>query len=140
MIDIALLVGRIALIALLYIFLLAAALIGVGRISGKKGVRGADTLSITIATGPDALVGTSLPLTATLVIGRAHGNDITVSDDLVSSTHARIAPLPEGGAMIEDLNSTNGTYVDGKRIGSPRKLKAGDRIGIGKLEMVVGRT
>jgi len=137
MIDIILLAGRIALIALLYVFLLFAIKTGVGLVRGSKhsGGRG---LGVTVTSGPDTLLGTTLPLNSALVIGRTHGNDIVVADDMVSGTHARITPLPEG-AILEDLDSTNGTYLNGLRIHSPQNLVAGDNISVGVLTLVVDR-
>jgi len=138
MIDIILLAGRLALIALLYLFLLFTVKTGVGLVRGKKsGARG-HGLAVTVIAGPETLIGSSLPLTSALVIGRAHGNDIVIADDMISSTHARITPLPDG-AILEDLNSTNGTLLNGMRIQAPQNLVAGDRISIGLLTMVVDR-
>ena len=139
MIDLILLAGRIALIALLYVFLLFAIKTGVGLVRGSTKATTGQGLSVTVASGPDTLVGTSLPLTSALVIGRAHGNDIVIADDMVSSTHARITPLPDG-AILEDLNSTNGTMLNGMRVRAPHNLVAGDNITIGMLTLVVDRT
>jgi hypothetical protein len=138
MIDIILLAGRIAFIALLYVFLLFAIKTGVGLVRGKKSGLGGQGLGVTIVSGPDTLVGSLMPLSSTLVIGRAHGNDIVIADDMVSSTHARITPLPDG-AILEDLNSTNGTLLNGMRINAPQNLVAGDHIVIGMLTLVVDR-
>ncbi|MCL2492392.1 MAG: FHA domain-containing protein [Coriobacteriia bacterium] len=138
MIDIILLAGRIALIALLYIFLLFAIKTGIGLVRGSKRSQGDQGLSVTVASGPETLIGTTLPLTAALVIGRTHGNDIVVADNMVSSTHARITPLPDG-AILEDMNSTNGTLLNGMRIQAPQNLVAGDKITIGMLTLVVDR-
>jgi hypothetical protein len=136
MIDIILLAGRIALIALLYLFLLFAAKTGVGLVMGRRRSLRDRGLAVTIVAGPETLVGSSLPLTSALVIGRAHGNDIVIPDDMVSSTHARITPLPEG-AILEDLNSTNGTLLNGMRIDAPQNLTSGDHITIGTLTLIV---
>jgi len=138
MIDIILLAGRIALIALLYVFLLFAIKTGVGLVRGTKQSSSGQGLTVTVASGPETLVGSTLPLTSALVIGRTHGNDIVIADDMVSSTHARITPLPDG-AILEDLNSTNGTLLNGMRIHAPHNLIAGDRISIGMLTLVVDR-
>jgi len=138
MIDIVLLAGRIALIALLYLFLLFAIKTGVGLVRGSRSSRG-QGLGVTITSGPQTLVGQSLPLSSALVIGRAHGNDIVISDEMVSSTHARITPLPDG-AILEDLNSTNGTLLNGMRVHTPQNLVIGDQITIGMLTLSVDRS
>jgi hypothetical protein len=64
-------------------------------------------------------------------IGRAPNSDFVIDDDYVSSQHARIQRNDEGW-QIQDLNSTNGTYVDGQRIGAPVNITADMQIRIGK--------
>ena len=65
-----------------------------------------------------------------IVVGRAPGNEIVVDNLAVSGSHARIY-VEEGKFVLEDLNSLNGTFLNGQRI---RKsvLKQGDQIAIGK--------
>lgn len=136
MIDLLLFAGRIALLALLYLFLFFAIKTGVGLSQGsRKSIRSAG-LKIVITDGPPALVGTSLSINSALTIGRLSGNDIHVSDDLVSASHARFTPTPDG-AILEDLNSTNGTYLNGMSIRTPQALRPGDRIEAGTLKMIV---
>ena len=62
-----------------------------------------------------------------LTIGRVQGNDIVLSKRNVSKQHARLA-LHDGDAVIVDLNSTNGTWVNGRKITAPQPLKQGDKI------------
>ena len=63
-------------------------------------------------------------------IGRVQGNDIILPKGNVSKRHARIV-LKEGRLIIVDLKSTNGTYVNGRKITSPLVVKSGDKIYIG---------
>lgn len=63
-------------------------------------------------------------------IGRVQGNDIVLPKPNVSKRHAGIR-VAEGVLVVEDLRSTNGTYVNGRRITSPRQLASGDRIHVG---------
>ncbi|HVT43214.1 MAG TPA: FHA domain-containing protein [Thermoanaerobaculia bacterium] len=65
-------------------------------------------------------------------IGRLEGNSITLNDGSVSSRHARIVRT-EGGFVIEDLQSRNGTFVNGERVADRRTLSDGDLIRIGKV-------
>lgn len=66
-------------------------------------------------------------------IGRAEDNDLCVSDDpYVSGRHAKIY-LQSGYAVVEDLGSTNGTYVNSTRISEANDLEIGDRIQIGGI-------
>ena len=62
-----------------------------------------------------------------LTVGRVHGNDIVLSKRNVSKQHARLT-LKGEQAVLVDLNSTNGTWVNGRKITSPQSLKRGDKI------------
>ena len=68
-----------------------------------------------------------------LGIGRANANDIRIEDSFASSRHARLYDR-DGVVYIEDMNSTNGTYVNGRRLGAQQVLRASDRIRIGDTE------
>ncbi len=64
-------------------------------------------------------------------IGRAEDNDVCIPDDpFISGRHARLF-LQGGYAVIDDLGSTNGTYVNNTRVTEPNDLEIGDRIQIG---------
>jgi hypothetical protein len=70
-----------------------------------------------------------------LVIGRAKGVSIRLSDPLVSGRHARVAPEGDG-VSLEDLGSTNGTFLNGAQLSAPAVLRNGDRIRLGDSEFV----
>ena len=63
-------------------------------------------------------------------IGREAGNDILINDPQVSRHHARVT-LQGGTYVLEDLGSTNGTFVNGRRVSGPVALSAGDMVGFG---------
>ena len=65
------------------------------------------------------------------VLGRDVSNDIVIGDSEISRQHSRISRTP-GGYVLEDLGSTNGTYVDGERLAAPRVLSPDDLIGLGE--------
>lgn len=70
-------------------------------------------------------------------IGRAPNADFIVDATLVSRLHCRLS----AGATelhVEDLESTNGTYVNGERV-QQAALKSGDKLGVGEVEFVVSR-
>ncbi|MFN7132506.1 MAG: FHA domain-containing protein, partial [Myxococcales bacterium] len=72
-----------------------------------------------------------------VTIGRIQGNDIVLAKGNVSKHHSRIV-LKDGKFIIVDLKSTNGTYVNGKRISAPQVLKETDKIYIGDYILNVG--
>jgi ABC transport system ATP-binding/permease protein len=68
-------------------------------------------------------------------VGRATGADFIVEAPLVSRVHCRLTVLPDGSLEVRDLESTNGTFVNGHRIETTR-LKSGDRLGVGRVELI----
>jgi len=71
-------------------------------------------------------------------IGRATGADFIVDAALVSRVHCRLTALTGGELEVHDLESTNGTFVNGTRIETAR-LASGDRLQVGRVELVALR-
>ena len=71
-----------------------------------------------------------------VTIGRVQGNDIVLPKGNVSKRHSRIV-LKDGRFIVVDLKSTNGTYVNGRKITSPLVVKTGDKIYIGDFIMTL---
>jgi len=88
------------------------------------------------AAGTDALLFRVLP-GAIKTIGRARGVDFVVDAPLVSRVHCRLTAHPGGHLELEDLDSTNGTYLNGTRVSGRIRLSGGDRIGVGRVVLVV---
>ncbi len=110
------------------------AVAGGQRVSRKKASRGAISF---VVTEPKEHRGNTYTLSNVLNIGRVDDNDIVITDDsFISSHHARIEIRPEG-VWVVDLQSTNGSFVNGQRISSERSVRKGDRIQVGStvLEM-----
>ena len=70
-------------------------------------------------------------------LGRSSACDIPINDTECSRRHALINPQAGREIWIVDLGSTNGTYLNGRRLARPTQLADGDRIAIGKSEFVV---
>ncbi len=84
----------------------------------------------------DSLKGKSFDLADELLVGRADKCQLVLQDTYVSQVHARIFPRGEG-VVVEDLGSTNGTYLNRRRITSPTELQRGDQVKIGKTVLEV---
>jgi hypothetical protein len=84
-----------------------------------------------------SLIGTVIPLsTVNVTIGREAGSTLSLVDDFVSTKHARIFST-KNGWHIEDLDSTNGTFVNAKKITKAVPLNVGDKIKIGRSTIKV---
>ncbi len=71
------------------------------------------------------------PIYERLTVGRSEGNDIRIENDrMLSRNHARVESR-EGGAWAEDLDSANGTYLNGSRLIEPLRLREGDEVRFG---------
>jgi hypothetical protein len=72
---------------------------------------------------------------APLTVGRGANNDVSISDDEYASTrHARFEPRRDG-VYVEDVGSTNGTFVNGIRLTTDRRLTPGDVVRIGETDL-----
>jgi pSer/pThr/pTyr-binding forkhead associated (FHA) protein len=77
--------------------------------------------------------GTSFDISSGATLGRSDSADIPVDDPFASSAHARI--FPRGDFMyVEDMGSTNGTYLNGRQLRSAEQLKVADLVRIGDSE------
>jgi pSer/pThr/pTyr-binding forkhead associated (FHA) protein len=106
----------------------AAGLIGRGRVidSGRLIVVASPSLDAGLVRVLDS---------AAVTLGRGGQNDLTLdSDDFASARHARIEPRRDG-VWVEDVGSTNGTYVNGARLSKPRVLRDGDVIRVGSTDI-----
>lgn len=134
MIDIALLVGRLLFVALLYLFLFAIMKTGIGLVRGQRKKEKAWTL--TVEHGPKELRGVQIIVHGPVVIGRSPGADIVIGASYVSGRHARFTLMGQN-LFIEDLGSTNGTVVNGFQIEEPIALKNNDTVNVGDVAIRV---
>ncbi|NJP68026.1 MULTISPECIES: FHA domain-containing protein FhaB/FipA [Streptomyces] len=97
---------------------------------GNRQRRGAPT-KLVITEG--SLTGTTVALQGqTITLGRAHDSTIVLDDDYASGRHARIYPDQDGQWIVEDLGSTNGTYLDRSRLTTAMPIPPGAPVRIGK--------
>jgi pSer/pThr/pTyr-binding forkhead associated (FHA) protein len=92
--------------------------------------RRAGPTRLVVTEGP--LRGTTLPLGASAVlIGRAPSCTLVLDDDYSSSRHARVFP-EQGQWLVEDMGSTNGTFLDDQKVTGPVAVRPGAQIRIGQ--------
>ncbi len=149
-VDEVLLVLKIAFLVLLYLFIwrivrtaardlrlpqesfiLAPSAAGVH--AARPGPR---TGRLVVVKSQDLEEGEDYELNSTqLTIGRGHQNDIAIStDEYASARHARFEPRQDG-VWVQDLGSTNGTYLNGTRLEHPRRLTQGDIVRVGETDL-----
>ena len=86
-----------------------------------------------------ALAGTTIGLSDNVVtLGRADDSTLVISDDYASTRHARLVP-GDGSWTLEDLGSTNGTYLSGAKVVRPTPVPIGQQIRIGKTVLELRR-
>jgi pSer/pThr/pTyr-binding forkhead associated (FHA) protein len=100
----------------------------------ELGVEQARTARFVVLNSPGKKNGDTLELTSATVFGRDRRSGFRLDDDeFASAQHARIEPRSDG-IWVEDLGSTNGTFVNGERITAER-LKKGDVVRVGQTEL-----
>jgi pSer/pThr/pTyr-binding forkhead associated (FHA) protein len=96
----------------------------------KAAARAAKSVPELVVVEPADQRGRAYPLGNEASIGRAAGCQITVDDTYVSQIHARVFTR-DGQWMVEDLGSTNGTWMNRQRVSGPIVLTRGDRVQVG---------
>ena len=96
----------------------------------------ARTGSLVVLSSPALKVDSERTLDSTPVtIGRSADNDMELgNDEFASAHHARVEPRRDG-VWVQDVGSTNGTFVNGVRLEQPKKLVAGDVIRVGETDL-----
>ena len=88
-----------------------------------------------VVAGPGLPHGRVLEITAPTVLGRQADADVRLdADDFASGRHARLAPRLDG-VWVEDLGSTNGTFVGDERVTTERRLEPGETVVVGRTEL-----
>lgn len=128
---------KILFIVLLFLFLWQVA--GAIRLhigSGQSRTRGRGPSELVVLRG-EVTQGKRVKLRGSgHTVGRSQEADIIINDPYASDFHARVS-AQEGQTRVEDLGSTNGTYVNGRRITAPTGVVKGDTVQIGKTMLEV---
>jgi FHA domain len=146
----ALLVLKLAFLVLLYLFIWrivrSAArdvrmpqesfILAPGSVPGLGQEQPVETGRLVVVRSPALSEGDELALNSSaLLLGRGSGNDVNLArDEYASTKHARVEPRRDG-VWVEDVGSTNGTYLNGIRLTRAKKLAPGDVVRIGETEL-----
>ena len=144
-------------LALLYLFLLRVVRAVWAEVAGPRAARPAPRAAATPAPArgrrdrgsakgaarlkvvePAEQSGRAYDLADELTVGRAAGCQITLDDTYASQLHARIF-RKDGQLFVEDLGSTNGTYLNRKKVTAPVPIRKGDRLQVGKTVMELAK-
>ncbi len=135
-----LLLLRLALVVLLYLFV-ALVMLVVGtelRRAARKPLPVRSSVFghlVLVDPGPTGLeAGARFPLAAISSIGRGLDNTVSLDDEFLSANHALLT-WRENRWWLEDLGSTNGTFLNGARIGRPVPIAPGDLIALGRVTL-----
>jgi pSer/pThr/pTyr-binding forkhead associated (FHA) protein len=91
-----------------------------------------------VIVAPNEQKGRSFELNGELTVGRAAGCQVALEDNYVSQLHARVFTR-DGGVWVEDLGSTNGTYLNDQRVSAPLALRRGDQLKVGSTVLELKR-
>ena len=150
--DETLLILKIAFLVLLYGFIVLVVrsaskgmqqapqesiVLGAAEASALRAEHGLAPARLLVVASPELDEGSTIEIAAPTVVGRDAQSGIRLDrDEFASGRHARIEPRPDG-AWVDDLGSTNGTFVNGKKLKRAKLAKAGDVIKIGATELQV---
>lgn len=83
---------------------------------------------------PSEMEGTTYEVSSSLIIGRAEECDLVLEDTFISQQHAKISKNSKG-LVVEDLGSTNGTFLNNQKLRGPKQAYLGDRVRLGNILM-----
>jgi hypothetical protein len=133
-------VVRLLFLALLYLFLfgVARALLRDLRAAAREPIAELGRLVVVASPAGEPVAGTTLSLDAITTIGRDVNNAIVVDDQFASAEHA-VLTYRGRTWYVEDLDSTNGTFVNGARVEGVAPLGYGDELQIGQVRLRLDR-
>jgi hypothetical protein len=133
-------VVRILFLVLLYLFLfgIARALLRDLRAAAREPTLELGRLVVVASPGGEPAAGTTLALDAITTLGRDVNNAVVVDDEFVSAEHA-VLTFRGRTWYVEDLNSTNGTFVNGSPVDGVAPLGYGDEIQLGQVRLRLER-
>ena len=111
---------------------------GAARAAGLRAAAPARSARLVVQRSPSLSEGAEFQLnSAPVTVGRAAQNDLVLEgDEFASARHARIEARGDG-VWVQDLDSTNGTYVNGTRVVGAQRMDAGDVLRVGETDLRV---
>jgi pSer/pThr/pTyr-binding forkhead associated (FHA) protein len=150
--DETLLILKIVFLVLLYGFILVVVrsatkgmsqapqesiVLGAAEANALRAELGIRPARLLVLASPELGTGRTIEVAGPTIVGRDATSGIRLEhDEFASARHARIEPR-DGGALVDDLGSTNGTFVNGTKLKRAKVAKAGDVIKIGSTELQV---
>lgn len=131
---------RLLFLALLYLFLarVIRALVRDLRTAAREGASTVGRLVVLASPAGEPAIGRSFELDTITTLGRDVNNAIVVEDPFASAEHA-VLTFRGRGWYVEDLGSTNGTYVNGRPVAAIAPLGYGDEVAIGQIRFRLER-
>jgi hypothetical protein len=109
--------------------------LGAAEAAALRAEHGLEPARFFVVQGPGLRAGSTFDVNVATVVGRDAASGVRLDgDEFASARHARIDPRPDG-VWVEDLGSTNGTFVNGGQITSRRLLQPGDVLRVGETEL-----
>lgn len=133
--DIILALLRLIFLALVYLFVWQVAR-GIATHLGIHAERRKRRGTKVVVVRSDSQAGRDFTVTDATVLGRSEEADVVLDDPYASEFHLRLV-ASEDGLTLHDLGSTNGTYLNGRRVTAPAELRRGDAVQVGKTVMEI---
>jgi hypothetical protein len=109
--------------------------LGPAEAAELRAAHGWQSRRFVVVGGPGLREGATIDVAAPIVVGRDPASGIRLDgDEFASGRHARIDPVADG-VWVEDLGSTNGTFVNGERVTGRQALEPGDVLRVGETEL-----
>jgi|SRR5688572_25878501 len=133
--DIILALLRLIFLGLIYLFVWQVAR-GIATHLGIHAQRRRRRGTKVVLVRSESQAGLDFTVTDATVVGRSEEADVVIDDPYASEFHLRLVSS-ENGLTLHDLGSTNGTYLNGRRVTAPTDLRRGDAVQVGKTVMEI---
>lgn len=127
---------KLIFVALLFLFLWQIARTMITHLGVRERSARKRRATEVVIVKSDSQAGLEIPIDGVVVLGRSDQADVVLNDSYASEFHLRFS-IDDGSLYVQDLGSTNGTYVNGRRITAPVAVGRGDAVQVGKSVMEV---